>query len=158
MAGVGGVAGVAELQAAAISSVAALAQMSRVVGRIEESPGPGPNARQAASLSAVRPGSGNNRLSFGVCLATLMRLRLRLLITSVLVAIPISIGVVMALNALRARDAVTTIGRIAESSITQHVRDTCEADPNWFLAGPRGAPPSAAERALPDAEVRLPRP
>lgn len=87
-----------------------------------------------------------------------MRLRLRLLITSVLVAIPISIGVVMALNALRTRDAVTTIGRIAESSITQHVRDTCEADPNWFLAGPRGAPPSAAERALPDAEVRLPRP
>jgi signal transduction histidine kinase len=87
-----------------------------------------------------------------------MRLRLRLLITSVLASIPIAVGVVLAANALRARDARTTIDRIAASSMTQHVRDTCETDPNWFLAGPRGAPPSLAERSQPDAEVRLPRP
>src|SRR5262245_45117202 len=97
-------------------------------------------------------------MSFRRMLSDVMRLRLQLLLTSVLVSIPISIAVVMALNALRARDARTTMERLAQSSITAHVKEACEADPNWFLAGPRGAPPSLAERALPDAEVRLPRP
>jgi signal transduction histidine kinase len=102
--------------------------------------------------------SGNNSHPFGVSCASDMRLRLQLLITSVLVAIPIATAVVMAINALRARDAVTATERIASSFLTSHVRQACETDPNWFLAGPRGAPPSLAERALPDAEVRLPRP
>src|SRR4051794_19939422 len=87
-----------------------------------------------------------------------MRLRLLLLITSVIVSVPIAIGVVMALNTLRARDAQRTIERIAASTSTQHAKDACEADPNWFLAGPRNSPPPMSERMQPDAEVRLPRP
>jgi signal transduction histidine kinase len=87
-----------------------------------------------------------------------MRLRLRLLIISALVALPTSVAIVMVLNALRDRDQATTIERLVEASLTQHVREACETDPNWFLAGPREAPPSLAERQQPDADVRLPRP
>jgi signal transduction histidine kinase len=102
---------------------------------------------------------GNNQVSFGVYRTVpLMRLRLFLFLISVIVAVPIALGVVMAVNALRARDAATTIERIAASMATQLTKDSCESDPNWFLAGPRGAPPSLADRQLPDADVRLPRP
>jgi signal transduction histidine kinase len=87
-----------------------------------------------------------------------MRLHIRLLIISALVAAPTSVAIVMVLNALRGHDQTTTIDRLVDASLTQHVRESCETDPNWFLAGPREAPPSLAERALPDAEVRLPRP
>jgi signal transduction histidine kinase len=87
-----------------------------------------------------------------------MRLRLKILIISALVALPTSLAFVWVANTIRARDATTTIDRLVDSSLTQHVKEACEADPNWFLAGPRDAPPSLLERSMPDAEVRLPRP
>jgi len=87
-----------------------------------------------------------------------MRLRARLLIISVLIALPVSAAAVMVVNWRRAHDEATTIERLADASITQHVKDACETDPDWFLAGPREAPPSLAERALPDAETRVARP
>jgi signal transduction histidine kinase len=38
------------------------------------------------------------------------------------------------------------------------MRDACQADPQWFLAGPRVPRPRPEERLAPDADVHLPRP
>jgi len=52
----------------------------------------------------------------------------------------------------------TQLSRIAESFMSEIARQTCESDPQWFLAGPRTGRPQPEERLLPDADVRLPRP
>ena len=87
-----------------------------------------------------------------------MPLRLKFLIAGVLVALPVSALIVIIVGSLRAKDQATAIQRIVDAQTTQHAKEMCEADPNWFLAGPREAPPSALERQMPDADVRLPRP
>jgi signal transduction histidine kinase len=48
--------------------------------------------------------------------------------------------------------------RTAEAHISSVMRDACEQDSKWFLAGPRANRPSLAERQAPDADVTLPRP
>jgi signal transduction histidine kinase len=59
---------------------------------------------------------------------------------------------------VRRADAAAALQRIAQGHQTDSVREACEADPQWFLAGPRAGKPTMAERMQPDADVKLPRP
>ena len=87
-----------------------------------------------------------------------MSLRLRVLVASCLIAVPAALAIYWAADWLLDREMTRTIQRLMAANLTQHVKDQCESDPQWFLAGPREAPPTKEERAQPDAEVRLPRP
>jgi len=80
------------------------------------------------------------------------------LIRSLLLALVAAILIFAAIQWLRARDREIALTRVAESSQTDLTRQTCESDPQWFLAGPRVGRPRMEDRQLPDADVRLPRP
>ncbi len=82
----------------------------------------------------------------------------RLLILSLLLAIAFASVSSCAIERMRAHERVLTIERIAASFSTDLTRERCEANPNWFLAGPREGAPSAALLAQPDADVLAPRP
>jgi signal transduction histidine kinase len=87
-----------------------------------------------------------------------MKLRPRLLVTAVAVALPLTILLFMVNEHLRARDRRLTLERVVASQLTDDTRERCEANPNWFLAGPRPDRPSAEVLAAPDADVNAPRP
>lgn len=87
-----------------------------------------------------------------------MTLRRRVMLTALAVAVPTAAAVVAAIEWRRAADMRVQLVRIAEAHLTESVRDQCEADPQWFLAGPRTGRPSFAARQRPDADVFLPRP
>ena len=87
-----------------------------------------------------------------------MTLTRKTLLTSLAVALPVALILTTAVNRVRERDRRAALARVAEGHLTDAVRDACESNPAWFLAGPRSGRPTAAERALPDAELYLPRP
>src|SRR5687767_4574738 len=82
----------------------------------------------------------------------------RLILTSLILALALAALSVWGIERVRARDRVLAIERMAVSQTTDLIRARCEANPNWFLAGPRDPAPSAAVLALPDADVLAPRP
>lgn len=82
----------------------------------------------------------------------------RLAIAGAGLAFLAAVILLMIVERVRARDAAAALQRVAQAHQTDAVRDACEADPQWFLAGPRAGRPTKAERALPDADVNLPRP
>ena len=82
----------------------------------------------------------------------------RLVLISVLLALVLAAISLWGIERVRARDRVLAIERMAVSQTTDLVRARCEANPNWFLAGPRDAAPSAALLAQPDGDVLAPRP
>ncbi len=82
----------------------------------------------------------------------------RLIVVSVLLSLVVAAGASWGIERVRARDRVLAIERIAATQTTDLIRARCEANPNWFLAGPREASPSAAIMAHPDADVLAPRP
>ena len=82
----------------------------------------------------------------------------RLILTSLVLALALAALSVWGIERVRARDRVLAIERLAVSQTTDLIRARCEANPNWFLAGPRDAAPSAAVLASPDADVLAPRP
>jgi signal transduction histidine kinase len=59
---------------------------------------------------------------------------------------------------VRRADLGAALQRVAQGHQTDSVREACEADPQWFLAGPRSGRPTMAERMQPDADVKVPRP
>lgn len=87
-----------------------------------------------------------------------MTLVRRHILTSLGLALPAAILVFMVVNVLAARERVLMLERVAEAHLTSIMRDACEQDAQWFLAGPRLARPPLSERQLPDADVNLPRP
>jgi len=87
-----------------------------------------------------------------------MTLSRRVTLVSIGLAVLAVVLLVLVVERVRDRDAAAALVRVSDAHLTDVVRDACEADPQWFLAGPRGSRPSMAERALPDADVRLPRP
>lgn len=87
-----------------------------------------------------------------------MTLRRTLLLSSAATAVIVSVLATIAVESLRARDRVVSLERAAQAAIVQHSREACEANPNWFLAGPRNARPTAEELAQPDADVYAARP
>ncbi len=82
----------------------------------------------------------------------------RVLLASVGFAFIAAVVLLLVVERVRRADAVAALQRVAQAHQTDAVRDACEADPLWFLAGPRSGRPTMAERALPDADVKLPRP
>ena len=82
----------------------------------------------------------------------------RVALASAGLALAAAVILLLVVERIRRADAAAALQRIAQGHQTDAVRDACEADPQWFLAGPRGGRPTMAERMLPDADVRLPRP
>jgi signal transduction histidine kinase len=83
--------------------------------------------------------------------------RWNLLIAFVL-ALPAAFLAYYAAGRIEMRDRRALLERVAEAQLTDVTRDACQADPGWFLAGPRTGRPSLAERQMPDADALLPRP
>jgi len=82
----------------------------------------------------------------------------RLILISLLLALAVAAVASWGIERVRARDRALAIERMAATHTTDLIRARCEANPNWFLAGPREAAPSAALLAQPDGEVLAPRP
>src|SRR5262245_36634873 len=87
-----------------------------------------------------------------------MKLRPRLLLTALGVALPLTVVLLLISEHLRTRDQRLFLERAVASQLTDDTRERCEANPNWFLAGPRPNRPSAEVLAAPDADVNAPRP
>jgi signal transduction histidine kinase len=86
-----------------------------------------------------------------------MKLRVRLLVMALLAAIPAALLLYAVNESLRARDAQLMLSRVVTSQLTDDVRERCESNPNWFLAGPRPDRPTPQQLAAPDADVNVPR-
>ena len=63
----------------------------------------------------------------------------RLILISVLLALVLAALSLWGIERVRARDRVLAIERIAAAQSTDLVLARCEANPKWFLAGPREA-------------------
>jgi signal transduction histidine kinase len=87
-----------------------------------------------------------------------MALFRRHLLQSLVLALPAALLVLLTINWIDGRHQLALIERIAESHIVDVQRDACLQDPQWFLAGPRLPRPPLADRQMPDADVKLPRP
>jgi signal transduction histidine kinase len=87
-----------------------------------------------------------------------MTLARRTIIASLVLALPAAALIVFVTDQVRTRDMATSLGRMVQGSLTEAHREACEADPQWFLAGPRESRPTRAERSQPDADVNLRRP
>ena len=82
----------------------------------------------------------------------------RLILISAVLALVLAALSSWGIERVRARDRVLAIERVAAAHSTDLIRARCEANPKWFLAGPRENAPSAALLADPDADVLAPRP
>lgn len=82
----------------------------------------------------------------------------RLIVISALLALLLAAAASWGIERVRSRDRALAVERLAASQSTDLIRARCEANPNWFLAGPRDNAPSAAVLAQPDADVLAPRP
>ncbi len=82
----------------------------------------------------------------------------RLLLIALLLSLAAAAVALWGVERVRARDRVVAIEGMAASSQTDLIRARCEANPKWFLAGPRENAPSATLLADPDADVLAPRP
>jgi len=82
----------------------------------------------------------------------------RLIILSLLLALGLATVASCGVESVRRRERAATVERIAAAFNTDLTRARCEANPNWFLAGPREASPSPELLAHPDADVLAPRP
>jgi signal transduction histidine kinase len=87
-----------------------------------------------------------------------MTLRRKVVLTAAVAAIPAAALMLYAAESRRAADMKLALERVVEGHLTESVRDACQSDPQWFLAGPRTGRPSQAARQAPDADVFLPRP
>ncbi len=82
----------------------------------------------------------------------------RLLIIAFLLSLGLATVASWGIERVRAADRALAIERMATSAQTDLIRARCEANPKWFLAGPRENAPSAQLMAHPDADVLAPRP
>jgi signal transduction histidine kinase len=87
-----------------------------------------------------------------------VHLRIRLLLASLVVALPAAALLYWSVQSLRDREAAQVLERVSAAQMTEITRESCEGDPRWFLAGPRTGRPTPEDRLQPDADVRLPRP
>lgn len=65
-----------------------------------------------------------------------MMLRVRMLVMSLLVALPAAALVTYVIDLGRAADQQVALERVVLSQINAQVRERCESDPTWFLTGP----------------------
>lgn len=87
-----------------------------------------------------------------------MTLRRSLILGSLFAATAVAVAGTVVIEWVRANDRAIQLERVAASAITEHTREACEANPNWFLAGPRDGRPTKEELAQPDADVYARRP
>ncbi|MEO8481831.1 MAG: HAMP domain-containing sensor histidine kinase [Acidobacteriota bacterium] len=65
-----------------------------------------------------------------------MMLRVRMLVMSLLVALPAALLVTYLIDRGRTADEQVALDRVVRSQINAQVRERCESDPTWFLTGP----------------------
>src|SRR5688572_27063015 len=82
----------------------------------------------------------------------------RLLFAALLLSLAAATLALWGVERVRSRDRARAVESMAASSQTDLIRARCEANPKWFLAGPRENAPSAELMANPDADVLAPRP
>jgi HAMP domain len=87
-----------------------------------------------------------------------MKLRPRLLLTALAVSIPVAILLYLLVDSYREAERRALLERMVTAQMTDDLRDRCESNANWFLAGPRENRPSAEQLSAPDADVTAPRP
>lgn len=87
-----------------------------------------------------------------------MTLRRSLVIGSLFAATVVAVSGTVVIESVRAADRAVLLERAAAAAITEHTREACEANPNWFLSGPREGRPTKEELAQPDADVYTKRP
>ncbi len=87
-----------------------------------------------------------------------MTLARQTLVRSLALALLAAVLIFVTVEWLRARDRENALERVVNAHQTEIVRQSCESDPLWFLAGPRTGRPRLEDRLQPDADVRLPRP
>jgi signal transduction histidine kinase len=87
-----------------------------------------------------------------------VKLRAKLILTALLVALPVAFLVDFVAERVRAADRRAILERIVASQLVDDVRARCESNPNWYLAGPRPDRPTAEQLSAPDADVTAPRP
>lgn len=87
-----------------------------------------------------------------------MKLHVRLLIVALLASVPVSVLLYTVNEWMRARDMRLALDRFVVSQLTDDTRERCDANANWFLAGPRPAKPPRELLTGPDADATAPRP
>jgi signal transduction histidine kinase len=87
-----------------------------------------------------------------------MTLYRRNLLLGVVVALVSAAVVLVVVDRLQARNRLRLLDAVVEAHVVDIMRQACEEDPRWFLAGPRTGRPTMADRQMEDADVRLPRP
>lgn len=65
-----------------------------------------------------------------------MMLRPRVVVTSLLVAVPATALLAFAVERVRMSDMALAAERVVRSQINEQVRERCESDPMWFITGP----------------------
>lgn len=87
-----------------------------------------------------------------------MTLGRRHLFTSIAFALPAALLVFLVVSWMDEHERIVALEKVAVAHVSSIMRDACEQDPQWFLAGPRTPRPRMDERQQPDADVNLPRP
>ncbi len=87
-----------------------------------------------------------------------MTLRRSQIFGSLAAALAVAALGTLVVDGLRSRDRAQQLEQASAASVVQHVRESCEANPNWFLAGPRDDRPSKDQLTQPDADVYTARP
>jgi len=87
-----------------------------------------------------------------------MTLRRSLIMGSLAAATVVALTGTLVIEWVRARDRAIQLERASAAAVVQHTREACEANPNWFLAGPREGRPTKEQLAQPDADVFTARP
>jgi signal transduction histidine kinase len=87
-----------------------------------------------------------------------VHLRLRVAITSLIVAVPAALVLFVAINSIRSRDQSIALERFVTSQLNEQVRERCESDPTWFLTGPLDGRPKPGEPPNPNPDALPPRP
>jgi signal transduction histidine kinase len=88
-----------------------------------------------------------------------MQLRLRAIVTSLIIAIPAAALLALGVDWLRTRDETVALERVVNAQVNDQVRERCESDPTWFLTGPLiGRPPHGQPPPSQTPDVPPPRP
>ena len=86
-----------------------------------------------------------------------MQLRPRVVLTSLVVALPAAILLLLALNSIRDHDMALALERVVKSQLNDQVRERCESDPTWFVTGPLEGRPRAGDPVTTNPDVMAPR-
>lgn len=91
-----------------------------------------------------------------------IQLRPRVALLSALVALPAALLLLWAIDSIRTRDLSIALERFVNSQLNDQVKERCESDPTWFLAGPFTGRPKGGQPPVnptaPDSDVLAPRP